>query len=238
MFDTVLGKGNVPKGRFGVGTIVSIMVHIGLIGFAIWMSVRPPPEEDVETDVTFFAAPPPPPPPPAARSRPKTERKETKRVEKKPDTLFRPKDQTPQEPQPEEEPEEEEVEGGVVGGVEGGVIGGVIGGTLGGSLGGQLGGEAVAFGEGMTRPELLSGPAKPPYTREALEARVEGTMLIRCTLTAEGIATNCRIIKPLPHMEESVLNTLKAQRYKPVTFQGRPISVEYVFNFRFVLPNR
>jgi protein TonB len=90
----------------------------------------------------------------------------------------------------------------------------------------------------MTRPELISGPAKPDYTREALEARVEGVMIVRCTITVEGKPENCRIIKPLPHMEEAVLSTLRRQRYKPVTFQGRPIAVDYVFNFRFVLPNR
>ena len=90
----------------------------------------------------------------------------------------------------------------------------------------------------MTRPKLISGPSKFEYTREALEARVEGTMIVRCTLTVEGRAQNCRIIKPLPHLEESVLATIAKQRYTPVTFQGRPVNVDYTFTFKFVLPNR
>jgi periplasmic protein TonB len=233
MFDTVLGKGNVPGGRFGVGTVVSVIVHVGLLAFAIWFSMRPPPEEELDTEVKFFAAPPPPPPPPppAAAPQPKTEVK--KKPVKKPDTIVRPKDPTPQETPPEPaEPQPEQVEGGVVGGVEGGVVGGVIG----GQLGGQLGGEVVPFGEGMTRPELIAGPKRPEYTREALEARVEGVMIVRCTITVAGKVENCRIIKPLPHLEQAVLDTLAKQKFKPVTFQGRPVNVDYVFNFRFVLP--
>jgi protein TonB len=234
MFDAVLGKGNVPGGRFGAGTIASIVLHVGLLVFAIWLSTRPPPEEETDTEVTFFAAPPPPPPPPPPPA-PPTPTEVKKKPVKKPDTVVRAKDPTPQE-EPQEQPPQEPVEGGVVGGVEGGVVGGVIGGQLGGTLGGQLGGEVVPFGEGMKKPELVSGPKKPEYTREALEARVEGVMIVRCTITVEGRVENCRIIKPLPHMEEAVLSTLRRQRWTPITFQGRAMNVDYVFNYRFVLP--
>jgi protein TonB len=130
------------------------------------------------------------------------------------------------------------VEGGVEGGVPGGVIGGVVGGVVGGVLGGQVGGtgtDVLPFGAGMTRPEKMSGPA-PQYTREALEARVQGLMIVKCVITTEGAIERCRIIKPLPHMEQAVLDSLYAQRYKPVTFQGRPVQVDYTFNIRLSLP--
>jgi protein TonB len=37
-------------------------------------------------------------------------------------------------------------------------------------------------------------------------------------------------------MEKAVLEALASQKFKPVTFQGRPVSVDYVFNIRLVLP--
>jgi protein TonB len=87
----------------------------------------------------------------------------------------------------------------------------------------------------MTRPEKLSGPT-PQYTREALEAHVQGLMIVKCVITIEGKVEKCRIIKPLPHMEQSVLDALYAQRYKPVTFQGRAVQVDYTFNIKLSLP--
>ncbi len=251
MFDSVLDRGNAPKTQFGVGAVVSVVLHVGLFGLAVWLSTRPPPEKEQDVEVTFkqamapppTAAPPPPPPPPPASKKSTS----TKPKVKKPEVLVQPKEIPPEKPpevepdpaaEEEEESTEEEVEGGVEGGVAGGVVGGVIGGVVGGVLGGQVGGtgtDVLPFGEGMTRPQKLSGP-NPQYSREALEARVQGLMIVKCVITTEGKIERCRIIKPLPHMEQSVLDALYAQRYQPVTFQGRPVQVDYTFNIRLSLP--
>jgi protein TonB len=155
---------------------------------------------------------------------------------------VKPIDQVKPEPQPEEPEQPEEapeetadngVEGGVVGGVEGGVVGGVVGGKIGGELGGT-GTEILPFGEGMTRPERLSGN-EVQYTREAREARVEGLVIVKCVVTIEGDLKNCRLVKPLPFMEANILEALKSWKYKPATFQGKKINVDYVINFRLQL---
>ncbi len=249
MFDSVLDRGTGPRGRFGTGAIVSVVLHLGLLGLAWWLSSRPQveAEEAITTEVTLKMgqmAPPPPPPPPPAPSKKKTQ---TTPKKPKKDVIIPPKESPqqkppetePTEPEPaEEEASEEEVEGGVEGGVAGGVVGGVVGGVIGGVVGGQLGGtgtDVLPFGEGMTRPEALVKP-NPQYTREALEARVQGLMIVKCVITTEGKLEKCRIIKPLPHMDNAVLDALYASRYKPVTFQGRPVAVDYVFNLRLQLP--
>jgi len=63
----------------------------------------------------------------------------------------------------------------------------------------------------MTRPTRIAG-REPQYTREAMMARVEGMMIVRCTITLEGTLTNCRVIKSLPHMEKAVLDALATHR--------------------------
>lgn len=251
MFDSVLDRGQGPKSRFGLGATISVILHVGLVGFVTWVSMRPPKEKEKEVEVTFkqamaappvAAAPPPPPPPPPAAKHPTK-----KPTIKKPDTIVQPKE-IPKEPPKEAEPEpesndkeeatEQEVEGGVEGGVAGGVVGGVIGGVVGGVLGGQVGGtgtDVLPFGAGMTRPEPISKPA-PQYTREALEAKVQGLMIVKCHITTDGSIKNCRIIKPLPFMEQAVLDSLYAARYTPVTFQGKPVQVDYTFNIRLTMP--
>jgi protein TonB len=130
-------------------------------------------------------------------------------------------------------------EGGQPGGVPGGVSGGVPGGQLGGQLGGKVGGQGtravLPFGAGMTRPQRISG-RDPVYSKEALAARVEGLMIVRCTITVEGRLDRCRVIKTLPFMERAVLDALATHRYTPVMFQGQPVSVQYVFNIKLVMP--
>ena len=93
----------------------------------------------------------------------------------------------------------------------------------------------LPFGEGMTRPERISGE-NPVYTREALLAHVQGLMIVKCIVRAEGTLSNCRIIKPLPFMERAILDALATRRYKPVTYAGEPVDCDYVFNIKLVMP--
>ncbi len=230
MFDSVLGHGTVAKSRFGTGAVVSVLLHVAVLGLAIYLSTRPARSQEKDIAVVLKVAPPPPPPPPP----PAATHHEKHTVKK--NQFVQPKE-IPTEKPPEAEPAKEEEEAGVEGGVEGGVKGGVVGGVLGGTLGGT-GTGTVAFGEGMTRPVLQSGPGgtnAPQYTREAREAGSEGLMIVKCTITVEGTVTNCQIIKPVPHMEAAVLQWLAGAKYSPVTFQGRPQQVSYVFNYRFKL---
>jgi protein TonB len=93
----------------------------------------------------------------------------------------------------------------------------------------------LPFGPDMSRPVLLSG-SEPAYTREAALAKVEGTVIARCTITVAGTLESCRILKGLPFMDRSMLDALATRRYTPVVYQGHPVAVEYVFNVKLVAP--
>ena len=133
--------------------------------------------------------------------------------------------------------------GAALGGSGGGVLGGTgnsqagaLGGVAGGAPAGHATGSGVLpFGAGMTRPTLMS-KVDPVYTREALAARVEGLMLVKCVITTTGTLQSCRVVKGLPHMDEAVLKALGQWRYTPVSYQGAPVSVDYVIPVRLVLP--
>lgn len=235
MFDTVLGRGVAPKTRWGVGTIVSVALHVGVLALAVYLSTTKPEEAETERVVTFVA-PPPPPPPPKGSTKPRTTKPRTPRPQQ---VLVQPVQvpvEVPEEaeaPPAEEADEEEEdvpgVEGGVKGGVEGGVVGGVVGGT------GPT--DAVAFSEGMQRPQVLH-MVKPAYTQEALHAEVQGRMVVRCVITPRGTVEQCRILKPLPYMEKAALDALSQWRFTPIRINGRPARVDYTFTIRLELPNR
>ncbi|MGZ6162954.1 MAG: TonB family protein [Myxococcaceae bacterium] len=96
--------------------------------------------------------------------------------------------------------------------------------------------DVVPFGEGMTRPVLLQSGRPITYNREAIAARVEGVSIVRCVITAEGLVERCKVIKPLPFMDDAVLEHLQSQRFQPVSYQGKPVSVGYNFSVRLTLP--
>jgi len=101
----------------------------------------------------------------------------------------------------------------------------------------SAGNKPLPYGEGMSRPEQLDGK-EIAYTREALAARIQGTMLVKCTITKAGRVENCRVLKPLPHMEQAVLEALTSRVYKPILYQGQAVAVDYVFNLKLALPKR
>lgn len=99
---------------------------------------------------------------------------------------------------------------------------------------------AVPFGDGITRPVPDPGNRPPQYSREALEAHLEGLMLVRCTITTDGRVSHCRVIKPLlpslPGVEQDVLDALLRWKFQPATKDGRAIAVDYVLPVRFSIP--
>jgi TonB family protein len=91
-------------------------------------------------------------------------------------------------------------------------------------------------GATMTTPVMLSGPA-PEYTTDALERGVEGTMTLRCVITAAGLVKGCKVTKGLPFMNRACIEALEVRRYKPATQAGKPLDVMYTFNIRLKLPS-
>ncbi|MDI1443462.1 energy transducer TonB [Polyangium sp. 6x1] len=87
----------------------------------------------------------------------------------------------------------------------------------------------------MSQPKRIGG-RDPVYTREALEARVEGTALLQCEITAAGATKDCRLLKTLPHMDGELLAAARTWRFSPATQGGRPVSVRYVSKVNLVLP--
>jgi protein TonB len=94
---------------------------------------------------------------------------------------------------------------------------------------------AVPGGPGTTPATLISG-RDPEYTREAIAARAEGIVAVRCTITTEGTLTDCRVLQSLPAMDRAVLEAMDTWRYAPATREGRAVAIEHVFTIRLVLP--
>jgi protein TonB len=243
MFDSVLSKGPASKPRFGVGTVISIATHAALIGLVAWLTSTKP-EENVAPvpDLKFFATRPPPRGVRNAVAAPQVKKASAKKPTTK--RFVQPVAVTQPTPAPLDEPEEDDVgdvgDGPEVGErLDGDPPGDPNGTDDGDDSGGGNAEEVVAFGEGMTRPECDRSVLSDLYarSREAREARIEGSLILQCSIMATGEVRDCRAIKPLPHLTDVALEAMGQMKCKPATFQGRPISIKYVQNFQLVLPH-
>jgi protein TonB len=81
-------------------------------------------------------------------------------------------------------------------------------------------------------PVLLSGP-EVTLSPEDRRTGVEGTMVVRCVITAAGTVEGCEVLKGLPRADAAVLAALRARQYRPAQVAGRAVSVRHLFTIKF-----
>ncbi len=245
MFDAIRSTSSSHRSRFGAGTVISVAVHVGLGALVVVLTTHPPVPKKVEPRIDF---PPPAPvkkqlPGPTAKATPAEQPKQ--RPVAKRDRILPPKViptelPPPVEAQPDPGPQVSDPTGETGGGGGGGPGGpDVENGRPDGTGSDEKGGEDTVsdYIGGMTRPAFDRNEVfRNVYTREALEAGVQGVMIVKCAVLADGLVRNCRPIKSLPFLTDTVIERLEHSRMAPATFHGAPVSVNYVFNFNFSIP--
>jgi protein TonB len=250
MFQSVIEQGGwLRTGRLGTGAGVSVLVHAGLIGAVLLLSGRavqetPDPIKDIPNLRLTVPAPPRGNPTPPVANQVTPQRKPRKQLV--PRQVPPPPVATPEPVKDEPPPAAPDAPPAVAGlpyipgsdpnGVdEGGTPHVPLPEGLRVAIGGTGEEDVIPFGPGMRPPELLSSPTIE-LPREALLAQVEGMLIAKCVITQQGEVEDCRVIKGLPHMDDTVVSALEERRYRPVVYQGRAVSVSYVFNIRIKQP--
>jgi periplasmic protein TonB len=217
---------------------VSLVIHALILVLVLVVPLLTSEELPEPTSVVkaFFvepAAPPPPPPPPPppapkAAVQPKTPIK--------PITPDEPKFTAPVEVPDQVKPEEGidlGVDGGVPGGVEGGVPGGVVGGVVGGLPDAPAPVQAVRVGGQIKEPKKLKD-VKPNYPDIAKQARVQGVVILECTISPQGKVTDVKVLRGIPLLDAAAIEAVKQWVYTPTLLNGVPVPVimTVTVNFR------
>jgi periplasmic protein TonB len=252
VFESAMGRYDGARPRLGTGAILSFGAHalVALIVFALPGKKASSAEDD---PVVVFQVPKPPAllgsPGPAApqpaQAQPKQPRPKRQQV---PILTNEPPKIEPTASEPAEEPDPAPSGGGATA-PDGTGNGGDPNGDPNGVIGGEVGGKGppppppeppprdttLSWISEMGRPVLIAGPAQPPYPNDARSQRVEGTVIAQCVITTSGRLQDCRILKGNPFLDAAVSATLAQQRYSPMTYGGRPVSVRYNITFKFKL---
>lgn len=177
------------------------------------------------------AAPPPPPPPPPPAPRQQNQPKPIS-TPVPTENKFQAPVETPEQVKP-DEGIDLGVEGGVPGGVEGGVPGGVVGGVVGGLPDAPPPPQAVRVGGQIKEPKKLKN-VNPAYPDIAKQARVQGVVILECTISPQGKVTDVKVLRGIPLLDSAAIEAVKQWVYSPTLLNGVPVPVimTVTVNFR------
>jgi protein TonB len=216
---------------------VSIAIHAIVLLLVVVVPLLtsqdlPEPTSVVKAFFVEPAAPPPPPPPPPP---PAPKAPTPTKVQPTPpptETKFQAPIETPEQVKP-EEGIDLGVEGGVPGGVEGGVPGGVVGGVVGGLPEAPPPPQAVRVGGQIKEPKKLKN-INPVYPDIAKQARVQGVVILECTISPQGKVTDVKVLRGIPLLDAAAIEAVKQWVYSPTLLNGVPVPVimTVTVNFR------
>jgi TonB family protein len=116
-------------------------------------------------------------------------------------------------------------------------IGPGSGSGLGPGWGGGFGGGAYRPGSGIENP-ILRREVKPQYTADAMRAKIQGTAVLDCVVTAEGTVSECQIARSLDSsfgLDQEAVKAAKQWRFVPGKRLGQPVPVLVTIELTFTL---
>jgi TonB family protein len=90
----------------------------------------------------------------------------------------------------------------------------------------------------VTRKAKIKRAEDPVYTKEAWQKEIEGRILLRLVLCANGKVTNIEVIKGLPFgLTEKAIETTRKMKFRPAEIDGQPVSIVILREFDFRVPD-
>jgi TonB family protein len=134
------------------------------------------------------------------------------------------------------------VQGGVVGGVQGGVVGGVAGGISSNTVGiGSFGPpkdqwptSAIRVGGSIKAPSRVR-EVKAVYPQVALDARVQGIVIVEILVGTDGKVEAGRILRSIPSLDQAALDAVKQWEFTPTLLNGTAVPVIMTVTVNFTL---
>jgi TonB family protein len=95
---------------------------------------------------------------------------------------------------------------------------------------------AIRAGEGS--PPTCKYCPSPEYSKEARKKKYEGVVVLFVVVSTEGKATNIQVVKSQGlGLDEKAVEAVRKWRFKPATFQGKPVPMKVPVEITFRLPN-
>lgn len=100
-----------------------------------------------------------------------------------------------------------------------------------------VGGGEYDIGNGVVSPRVLK-EVRPAYTAEAMRAKVQGVVLLRCVVMPDGSVGRVEVVKSLDGvfgLDQEAIKAARQWRFAPGTRLGEPVAVRIQLELSFSL---
>ncbi len=85
---------------------------------------------------------------------------------------------------------------------------------------------------------LLIRQVKPQYPPLALQARIQGTVVLQAVIGKDGTVQDLRVVSGHPMLTGAAIDAVKQWRYRPYYLNNEPVSVDTQINVNFTLASQ
>ena len=85
---------------------------------------------------------------------------------------------------------------------------------------------------------LLIHQVKPAYPPLAVQARVQGTVVLQAVIAKDGTVRDLRVVSGHPLLVQAAMEAVQLWRYKPYLLNDQPVEVDTQINVNFTLGSR
>ena len=92
----------------------------------------------------------------------------------------------------------------------------------------------LRVGGNIRPPQKLFG-VNPVYPQEAMDARVQGVIIIEAKIGADGSVAEAWVLRSIPMLDQAALDAVRQWRYTPTLMNGVPVPVICTVTVNFTL---
>lgn len=100
-----------------------------------------------------------------------------------------------------------------------------------------VGGGEYEIGNGVSSPRVVK-EVKPAYTAEAMRAKVQGVVWLRCVVMPDGTVGRVEVVRSLDStfgLDQEAVKAARQWRFMPGLRQGEPVPVRIIIELTFTL---
>ncbi len=89
--------------------------------------------------------------------------------------------------------------------------------------------------QGVTPPRVLA-KVDPDYTKDATEAKISGTVLLKLVVGSDGVGRDIQVVRSLdPGLDAKAILAVQQWKFQPGTKDGQAVSVQATIEVNFRL---
>ena len=94
--------------------------------------------------------------------------------------------------------------------------------------------ERLKVSSGVAQGSLIR-QVNPRYPQQAVQARVEGTVVLHAVIGKDGSVQELHVLSGSPLLIQPAMDAVRQWRYKPYQLNGEPVEAETQINVKFTL---